>query len=68
MKSLTKMKKVSNLLNLINDESINQNFKREIGSTFYESIFDIKKIPNMQSNKIIEPIDTDVEKINHIKN
>jgi len=68
MKNLTRMKKVSNLLNLINDENINQNFKREIGSPFYESIFDIKKIPNMQSNKIIEPIDTDVEKINHIKN
>ena len=54
------IKNISNLLNLIYDENINQNFKSGTGRTIYEGVFGHKYIPNIQNdnkNNISEILD-----------
>ena len=55
------IKNISQLLNSIYDQNTDLNFKREVGRTFYEGVFGIKKISGLQPEKNFGVINNNLE-------
>ena len=55
------IKNISQLLNSIYDQNTDRNFKREVGRTFYEGVFGIKKISGLQPEKNFGVINNNLE-------